>query len=36
MRIEVPSVGSFVLQGNSSEPMGSDMLGPEVFDFMAV
>lgn len=33
---EVPSGGAFVLQGNSGEPMGSDMVGPEVFDIMAV
>lgn len=36
MEIEVPVGGSFVWQGNSGEPMGLDMLGPEVFEFMAV
>ncbi|KXG46488.1 uncharacterized protein PGRI_053440 [Penicillium griseofulvum] len=34
MRIEVPAKGSFVWQGNSGKPMGLDMFGPEVFEFM--
>ncbi|KAJ5473993.1 hypothetical protein N7475_003559 [Penicillium sp. IBT 31633x] len=36
MEIEVPAEGSFVWQGNSGEPMGRDMLGLEVFEFMAL
>ena len=36
MEIEVPASGSFVWQGNSGAPMGHDMLGPDVFEFMAV
>ncbi|OQE10128.1 hypothetical protein PENFLA_c001G10950 [Penicillium flavigenum] len=36
MELEVPAGGSFVWQGNSGEPMGPDMLGPEVFEFMAL
>ncbi|KXG51318.1 uncharacterized protein PGRI_093300 [Penicillium griseofulvum] len=36
MELEVPAEGSFVWQGNSGEPMGRDMLGPEVFEFMAL
>ncbi|KAJ6142230.1 hypothetical protein N7497_011329 [Penicillium chrysogenum] len=36
MEIEVPAEGSFVWQGNSGEPMGRDMLGIEVFEFMAL
>ncbi|CAG8057774.1 unnamed protein product [Penicillium nalgiovense] len=36
MEIKVPAEGSFVWQGNSGEPMGRDMLGLEVFEFMAL
>ena len=36
MKIDVPAEGAFVWQGNSGEPMGLDMLGSEVFGFMAV
>lgn len=36
IEIEVPAEGSFVWQGNSGEPMGRDMLGLEVFEFMAL
>lgn len=36
MEIDVPAGGSFVWQGNSGEPMGLDMFGPEVFEFMVV
>ncbi|KAJ5249406.1 hypothetical protein N7524_011722 [Penicillium chrysogenum] len=36
MEIEVPAEGSFVWQGNSGKPMGRDMLGLEVFEFMAL
>ncbi|KAJ6093709.1 hypothetical protein N7499_003040 [Penicillium canescens] len=36
MGIEAPTGGSFVWLGNSGDPMASDMLGPEVFEFMAI
>lgn len=36
MGIEVPTGGSFVWLGNSVDPMGFDMLGLEVFEFMAI
>ncbi|KAJ6136801.1 hypothetical protein N7497_012354 [Penicillium chrysogenum] len=36
MEIEVPAGGSFAWQGNSGAPMGPDMYGPEVFEFMTV
>lgn len=36
MEIEIPSKGGFVWQGNSDVPMGVDMLGPEVFEFMKI
>lgn len=36
MEIEIPAGGSFVWQGNRGEPMGLDMLGPEVFPFMKI
>lgn len=36
IELEVPSRGSFVWQGNSGEPMGRDMLGSDVFEFMAL
>ncbi|KAJ5752749.1 hypothetical protein N7520_009666 [Penicillium odoratum] len=36
MEIEMPAGGCFVWQGNSGDPMGYDMLGSEVFEFMMV
>ncbi|KAJ5655111.1 hypothetical protein N7490_002114 [Penicillium lividum] len=36
MEIEMPAGGYFVWQGNSGHPMGYDMLGSEVFEFMMV
>lgn len=36
MEIEVPAGGSFVWQGSTGAPMGPDMYGPEVFEFMTV
>jgi hypothetical protein len=36
MQMEVPAGGSFVWQGNNGVPMGPDMYGPEIFEFMAV
>lgn len=36
MELEAPAEGSFVWQGHSGEPMGRDILGPEVFEFMAL
>ncbi|KAJ6126421.1 hypothetical protein N7523_002033 [Penicillium sp. IBT 18751x] len=36
MEIEIPSEGGFVWQGNSDGPMGVDMLGSEVFEFMMI
>lgn len=36
MKIEIPSGGSFVWQGHSGDPIGFDMLGPEVFEFMTI
>jgi hypothetical protein len=36
IEIEMPAGGSFVWQGNRGEPMGLDMLGPEVFPFMRI
>lgn len=36
MEIEVPSGGSFVWQGNSRDPMGNDILDPDVFEFMTI
>ena len=32
----MPAGGVFVWQGNSGEPMGLNMLGPEVFAFMKI
>jgi len=36
MEIEIPAGGSVIWQGNSGDPMGLDMLGEEVFEFMKV
>ncbi|KAJ5330560.1 hypothetical protein N7476_000343 [Penicillium atrosanguineum] len=36
MEIEIPSKGGFVWQGNSGDPMGFDMIGPKVFEFMTI
>lgn len=36
MEIEMSAGGSFVWQGNRGEPMGLDVLGPEVFSFMTI
>lgn len=36
MKLEIPTGGYFVWQGNSGDPLGYNMLGPEVFEFMMV